>query len=1014
VVVDTLAAPLTTDIYGQITSFPRAVLDSANGNLAVPYYSNAGVPASSYVIGNPTNLTTCNDIYILPHADPNTWPVLWRQDLYNFITTGGSLWAGCHAVSVMENSTISGTAGSQQLNFLSNTGLIPFGSHSKGTPPYSYNPAAANDPQMQILNRLDAATQNGSEQIYVPNSSLWRSTTTVAAFDPDYPQNPAGGTSPFNKAAVVAYGNAFGNPADGLVMYEAGHSLAGSAAANVAAQRAFFNFLLTVGILRAPQGTVTVPNIVAGKPTTLTATITGGDGNYNYQWVSTNGGIFSVPAGTATAGQTITTQYLLTKPTDTIRLVVTDTPCGRQGIASVNAAIPPPKIDLDANDSSGATGADFQGTFAGGGAVVPAADTDTVITDLGSPTISSAAIKLTTRPDGAAETLLIDTALAASFGISVQSDGNGGFVLTGTATLADYAAVIASLQYTNTLDFPNTQQRVITVVVNDGVNNSNTATSRLNFAGGSVTTVDKELYLNQPGQGMNRTDPVAAGQTTTSTVAMNPVVSPNSTGMALFSDNSSALAKNLLFAPWQLTAFGPTQKQSATGNFYNFMTSAASKTRDEAIQIGVTQDRNVSGAVWNGTSWTPIAINVGGTVLTNLGQKPSNTTVPGVAVAYMTGNGNAMLVWNTNGNKVSLVNGAKDLAYSIWNGTSWPRAAFVPVPTTTPSVAGQEPQSIQIAANPTPGSNELVMTVIYHNNVEVAFVWNGTSWGNAIQLVTGNQNNGLTNASVAYEQAASGSGVALVTYAVGNNTNQVGYRTWNGASWSAQALVPLPLGLPGGFAQFTVLASDHGTHLRAATNNIVLGVTTNNHAAWMAVWNGTSWGTPIVGTTNGVSQNNNQNIAVAFESSTGEALAVYQNNLAATELQYNTWNPSTGTWSAATPFFPDAGKTPAAITLTSNPYSDQIMMMVNDSNKNVYSDLWSGTAFAPASGTVMTRPGTTTAVTSGVNNGVPMSFFWDSFLVGTVTTQTTFTQTAPMTSPFVMPVGGAVTVTTYI
>src|SRR5262249_47379942 len=229
------------------------------------------------------NLTLCNDIYILPHADPDKWPVLWRQDLYNFITTGGNLWAGCHAVSVIENVTIGGGS-SQQLNFLSNTGLVRFGSHSTGTPPYSCNPAAANDPEMQIMNRLDAATQNGSEQIYVPNSSFWRNTTTVATFDPDHPNTPAGGTSPFNKAAVIAYGNAFGNSADGMVMYEAGHSLAGNAAANIAAQRAFFNFLLTVGILRAPQGTVTVPTITAGVPAALTATITGGDGNYTYQW----------------------------------------------------------------------------------------------------------------------------------------------------------------------------------------------------------------------------------------------------------------------------------------------------------------------------------------------------------------------------------------------------------------------------------------------------------------------------------------------------------------------------------------------------------------------------------------------------------------------------------------------------------------------------------------------------------------------------------------------------------
>ena len=54
----------------------------------------------------------------------------------------------------------------------------------------------------------------------MPTSLNWRSTTTVAVFDPDHPDNPTGGTSPFNDAAVVAYGNAFGDPTMGLVMYE--------------------------------------------------------------------------------------------------------------------------------------------------------------------------------------------------------------------------------------------------------------------------------------------------------------------------------------------------------------------------------------------------------------------------------------------------------------------------------------------------------------------------------------------------------------------------------------------------------------------------------------------------------------------------------------------------------------------------------------------------------------------------------------------------------------------------
>jgi hypothetical protein len=336
VVVDTLAAPLTTEIFGQVTHFSRAVLDAQNGELAVPYYTNAGVPASAYRIGVPTALDNCDDVFILTPADLDNWPVEYRQALYDFVINGGGLWAGGRSVSELENLLI----GTTQLSFLSNGGLVPFGDHADGTPPYSYNSAAANDPIMQMMNRLDAATQNGSEQIYVPNSQNWRSTTTVAVFDPDHPNNPPGGTSPFNKAAVIAYGNAYGNPTMGLVMYEGGDSLAGNAAANIAAQRAFFNFLLTEGIIKAPQPAVSIPTIVAGQPATLTATISGGSGSYSYQWVSLNGGDFSVPAGTWNVGDPpITTQYVMNCATDTVRLLVTDT-CDRQGLYSTNLADP--------------------------------------------------------------------------------------------------------------------------------------------------------------------------------------------------------------------------------------------------------------------------------------------------------------------------------------------------------------------------------------------------------------------------------------------------------------------------------------------------------------------------------------------------------------------------------------------------------------------------------------------------------------------------------------------------
>jgi len=98
-------------------------------------------------------------------------------------------------------------------------------------------------------------------------------------------------------------------------------------------------------------------------------------------------------------------------------------------------------------------------------------DTGTIIT--------SAAIRLTNRLDGAAETLLIDQTLAANLGITVTSDGNGGFNFSGTATQAQYEQLIATLRYTNSLLDPTRNDRIINVTVNDGASNSNTAVSTL-------------------------------------------------------------------------------------------------------------------------------------------------------------------------------------------------------------------------------------------------------------------------------------------------------------------------------------------------------------------------------------------------------------------------------------------------------------------------------------------------------------------------------------------------------
>ncbi len=299
--VDLIATGFSAPVYKTLTIWPTAFLDSDNDTKITPYYSNAGIPSSTYFINtNPTMLPQCGsingsrDVYILPHADPDDWDITWVTALQNFIHSGGSMWASCHAVSVLEN--LPGC------NFLSNGGLVPYGSHGNGNEPYTYN--SSGDPIMQFIRTLDGATQNGSEQIYIPGPSGWRATTTIAVYDPDYTND--GITYPTN-AAVVAYGPAFGDNTKGTVMYEAGHALnnGGTEAEKVAAQRAFFNFLLLAG--SQTQYLITPP--VVADQTTITCsdvpfavTPSGVAANTNYSWTA--------PTGTGFTGGSAQTSWL--------------------------------------------------------------------------------------------------------------------------------------------------------------------------------------------------------------------------------------------------------------------------------------------------------------------------------------------------------------------------------------------------------------------------------------------------------------------------------------------------------------------------------------------------------------------------------------------------------------------------------------------------------------------------------------------------------------------------------
>jgi len=119
----------------------------------------------------------------------------------------------------------------------------------------------------------------------------------------------------------------------------------------------------------------------------------------------------------------------------------------------------PPVIDLDANNSSGATGADYKVTFTEGttGPGVSIADTDLSITDPDSTLLTGATIVLTNRQPG--DSLNLGNSVN---GITINANSKDGSItltLSGSATLADYMQQIKNITFTNNSEDPSTTPR---------------------------------------------------------------------------------------------------------------------------------------------------------------------------------------------------------------------------------------------------------------------------------------------------------------------------------------------------------------------------------------------------------------------------------------------------------------------------------------------------------------------------------------------------------------------------
>jgi uncharacterized repeat protein (TIGR01451 family)/MYXO-CTERM domain-containing protein len=326
----TRAAFTPPTYFKRLTGFPNIVLDPQNGAVAQGYLTAAGFPI--FPVQYPNTLNTCQDMFVLPHADP-TWQN--HGNLKSFVTNGGFLWAGCHAVSVLES--IDGNAdGVPDMDFLSTSGLVNYANHTGGYPPYNYSASSLAEPVMQFLGGVDSALSGGSEQVYLPFlGSAWRPTTRVSVWDPDQPEMLAG-KSP-GLAVKIAYGRGYGLSSSGVVMYEGSHNFAGTSADQIAAQRAFLNFIFWSAAEKSVVVSATVPSKLLGAAqVSLTSTASSSGSISSYQWTSSCGGTFGTPTG---ANTTFTAPAAAVQNTlCVIRLTATDS-CGRVAFDAQDATV---------------------------------------------------------------------------------------------------------------------------------------------------------------------------------------------------------------------------------------------------------------------------------------------------------------------------------------------------------------------------------------------------------------------------------------------------------------------------------------------------------------------------------------------------------------------------------------------------------------------------------------------------------------------------------------------------
>ncbi len=220
--------------------------------------------------------------------------------------------------------------------------------------------------------------------------------------------------------------------------------------------------------------------------------------------------------------------------------------------------------------------------------------------------------------------------------------------------------------------------------------------------------------------------------------------------------------------------------------------------------------------------------------------------------------------------------------------------------------------------------------------------WNGTTWSNEWNVTVGN---GMPRFDIAYERL---SGEAVVVYS-GNvaTTNELRYRVWSGASWTAAT--NLDTVRTSGVVHTLRLESQgvNSDAIGIVWADANLDVSANYWNGATNAWSGEpaaalSTSVAVVGTS---TTPTNWAFDVAFESQSGDMLVAWGNNTVQDLLYVTRAAGAVGAWGSVTTNTA-APEEPTDLDLSSDPNSDYIAYAnISDNTAGADAGTWTGSAW---------------------------------------------------------------------